>query len=162
MRNMKEILGKRYNNEIEESIGYIDKAKVDKYINQLKQLDVIEEELLDKEEKQFYEYTIFDVYEIERINKLRKDRKNLVKSINRNRSGNEYIEIIRRNKIEKIKILFTTKILDNGVNIKYTVGNNVCINNIVILETYIITIRQEIGRIRLDNKDKANIRLYNI
>jgi hypothetical protein len=160
MRNMKEILGKRYNNEIKESIGYIDKAKVDKYINQLKQLDVIEEELLDKEEKQFYEDTIFDVYEIERINKLRKDRKNLVKSINRNRSGNEYIEIIRRNKIEKIKILFTTKILDNGVNIKYTVGNNVCINNIVILETDIITIRQEIGRIRLDNKDKANINVY--
>ena len=75
--------------------------------------------------------------------------------IDRNVKDNEDLKEIINNSKFNSDVLITTKVLDNGIDIK-----DAAVKNIVVMALDRVTFLQELGRIRIDINNPRNINLY--
>ncbi|WP_101772580.1 DEAD/DEAH box helicase [Peptostreptococcus faecalis] len=135
---------------------FIDRKQIDKYFAIKKEIRDLYSEVKDLNYK--YKSNNLDFFEWQELIKKEKSLDRFEKKHTENKNTiNTYNEIIENSRFDQ-EILFSTKILDNGINVRQSnKPNDIPIKNIFILENDIITLRQEIGRIRIDETENVNI-----
>ena len=101
-----------------------------------------------------YEITDFD------IEKQGRQRDKYEQNLRKSKETYKVYQEICENSTFSPMILFSTKILDNGINVRYAEGESTPIKNIIIFDKDIVTIRQEIGRVRVNESQEVNIYLH--